>query len=279
MGKGYAPRKASEKNAWRSDPTSSLSDVRDYWEETTHLYLQHGTTFQGGMLSDAEIGDRARANNVYLALRAGIEADDHVLDAGCGVCAPSIDIAQHFPKVRLDAVTVSPFQAKVATGLIVQARVADRVCVHVCDYHDLPFEDDRFDVVFFFESMYSADLAQLATEVHRVMRRGGRLYAKEVYRKPAPLSEEDERSIREFEHLFRYTLRNMSEVADAFAAAGFESVESRDISDAMTTEHFDRAMIDVKFGFPLPTAFGRRHWREAPATPLFFGELRARKSG
>ena len=53
MGKGYAPRKASEKNAWRSDPTSSLSDVRDYWEETTHLYLQHGTTFQGGMLSDA----------------------------------------------------------------------------------------------------------------------------------------------------------------------------------------------------------------------------------
>jgi ubiquinone/menaquinone biosynthesis C-methylase UbiE len=252
-------------------------EVLTYWEETTGLYLQHGTTFQGGFVFAPGEPATSRANNLLLASRAGIQPGHCVLDAGCGVCGPSIDIAQNIKAVRIDAVTLSPSQAKVSRDAIIEAGLVDRIHIHVCDYHHLTFEDERFDVVFFFESMYSLDLPQLLAGIYRVLRPGGRLYAKEVFRKEQPLSLLEQEAISEFEDLFRYKLRLMSDAAEGIAAAGFERIESRDLSPLVSTQHYDRAMVEFVFGFPLLTEFGRRHHRQFNSVPVLFGELRARK--
>ena len=178
--------------------------VRAYWEETTSLYLQHGATFQAGFVNEPGQPTNSTANNLFLASRAGIKPGDRVLDAACGVCGPSIDIARSIPDVKIDAVTLSPSQATLARDAVRNAGLTDQVQIHVCDYHDLPFEAKRFDVVFCFES---CDLSPLAS-----------------------------------------------------------------------TPHFKRAKVEYKFGFLLPTAFGRRHARRFGSGPVLFGELKARKA-
>jgi ubiquinone/menaquinone biosynthesis C-methylase UbiE len=252
--------------------------VRAYWEETTSLYLQHGTTFQGGFVYTPGKAVTSRENNLFLATRAGIQRGQSVLDAGCGVCGPSIDIANSIEGVRIDAVTLSPAQANVARDAVSAAGLNDQIKIHVCDYHHLAFKDERFDVVFFFESMYSVDLPQLFTEIHRVLRPTGRLYAKEVFRMEHLLSPQEQGAIDEFEDLFHYKMRSMSEAVENLAATGFEQIESRDLSALTSTRHYDRAMVEFVFGFPLPTEFGRRHHRTFKSVPVLFGELRARKA-
>lgn len=251
--------------------------VQEYWEETTRLYLPLGTTFQGGLLRTSASSAAPLANNLYLASRAGIAPGDRVLDAGCGVCGPSIDIARHIGRVRIDAVTLSTGQARLARGAVLRAGLRDRITLITCDYHRLPFPAARFDVVFFFESLYSVNLPQLLREMHRVLRPGGRLYAKEVFRKEPPLSDAEDAAADEFERVFRYRVRAMSDLVDNVGAAGFDRVESRDLSPLMSTAHYDRAMVEWVFGFPLPTEFGRRHQRQFNSAPLLFGEVRARK--
>lgn len=260
-----------------SEEHNYAESVQDYWNETTHLYLQHGTTFQGGLVRTADASSSPLANNLYLASRAGITAGDRVLDAGCGVCGPSIDIARHIERVRIDAVTLCAAQARLARDAVLRAGLSDRISVNACDYHRLPFQSERFDVVFFFESLYSVQLGQLLCEIHRVLRPGGRFYAKEVFRKESPLSNAEHAAVNEFENLFCYKLRAMSDLASIVGASGFDAVESCDLSPLMSTAHIDRAMVDWVFGFPLPTEFGRRHQRQFNSVPLLFGEVRARK--
>src|SRR5205823_254735 len=155
----------------------------------------------------------------------------NVLDAGCGVCGPSIDIAQGLGPVHIDAVTLSPVQAALAREAVEQVGLGGHIRVYACDYHSLPFKDATFDVVFFFESMmYSCDLPRLLAEIHRVLRRGGRLYAKEILRLPHLLSEGEQRALHEFEDVFQYRVRPVAEIVACASATGFEQIETADLS-------------------------------------------------
>jgi ubiquinone/menaquinone biosynthesis C-methylase UbiE len=252
------------------------SEVRDYWEQTTELYLQYGTTFQGGYIVTPNDSVTPRSNNLNLAERAGIRPGDRVLDAGCGVCGPSVDIARNLADVHIDAVTVSPTQVRVARERVIDAGLADRIDVHECDYHALPFAAGRFDVVFFMEGLYTRDLARVFSEARRVLRPGGRLYAKEVFCREGALTDAEQEAVREFEDVYCYKVRRLSEAATTATAVGFVDVETHDLNALAHTEHYARAMTEPVFGFPVLTEFGRRHYRRSGTVPVLFGQLRAR---
>jgi cyclopropane fatty-acyl-phospholipid synthase-like methyltransferase len=232
------------------------------------MYLEHvGFTFQGGFLiAEGEEVCSATSNRI-LARMAGIRNGDVVLDAGCGVCGPAIDIAGEFEEVKLIGVTISPEQANVAQQRIRAAELSRRVSVTIGDYHALPFADDVFDVALFLESAgYSQDQVMLFSDAKRVLRPGGTIFIKDVWCKEGPLSAVESNSLAMLNENFAYLFRRISEVSAALAAAGFVEIAAEDISSRISVKHQINAMFDAANAYAL-TSFGRRHARYYASLP------------
>lgn len=261
------------------DTSQYLEQVRSYYDTMNPLILKDvGTTYQSGLLMTDSETNAYHKTNLYCAAQAGIQSGHHVLDAGCGVCGPSIDIAQNIQGVRIDAITLSPAQANTARELVQQAGLTDRIQVHIGDFHHLPFADNVFDLVFFFESSgYSYNYQLLFSEVYRVLRPGGSLYIKEPFRKESPLSAQEQQELAEFNRVYVYKTALMSEIIEAISAVGFQKVISRDLSDIFSTQEFNKSIIQYKYGFPILTEFGKFHCCQFQCLPIFFGEIKACK--
>lgn len=251
-----------------------LARVRAYWAAAHDAYLAHvGTTFQAGRLA---VGGTMRESNLWLANAAGLRAGHRVLDAGCGVCGPAVDIARAIPGLHIVGITLCERQAATAAGLIRAAELSDRVRVVTGDYHVLPFADGTFDTVFFFESLgYAGSLAQLFAAVRRVLRAGGALYVKDVFRHERLWSDQEADELAEFDRIYAQRTRTVRECVAAAAAAGFTGIETRTLADVVSTAHARRAMFEEAHGGRL-SSFGEMHYRRHSCVPVSFAEVTAR---
>jgi ubiquinone/menaquinone biosynthesis C-methylase UbiE len=262
-----------------TDVSQYTEQVRSYYDRMNPLILKYvGKTYQSGLLITNSKTNPYRETNLYCAAQAGIQPGFHILDAGCGVCGPSIDIAQNIEGVKIDAITLSPAQANTAKELVQQAGLANRIQVHIGDFHHLPFANEVFNTVFFFESTgYSYDHQRLFAEVYRVLRPGGSIYIKEPFSKELPLSDQEQQELAEMNRIYVYKIARMSEIVKAIAAVGFEKVNSRDLSSIVNTKEFDKAIVEDKHGLPFVTEFGQFHYYPYQIKPTFFGEIKAHK--
>jgi cyclopropane fatty-acyl-phospholipid synthase-like methyltransferase len=232
----------------------------------------------GFVKASADGSEDPDSSSLLLAQRAGVRDGDRVLDAGCGVGGPAIAIARAHARVRIHGVTVSAVQAEVGRRLVVEAGLADRVAIVQADYHHLPFPDEFFDVVVFFESCgYSADRAALFTEAARVVRRGGQVYVKDVFARTGPLTEGEARTLAAFDELWQLASSpTLPEVAAALDAAGCPVVTAGEIPH-VGNDRFLTAMFepDPDTLFRL-SELGRAFGLSGPC-PTFFGEVLARR--
>ena len=262
-----------------SETSQYLEQVRHYYDQMNPLILKYvGKTYQSGLLTSYSKADPYRETNLYCAAQAGIQPGYRILDAGCGVCGPSIDIAQHIEGVRIDAITLSPAQANTARELVQQAGLADQIQIHIGDFHHLPFADEVFDLVFFLESSgYSYNRQRLFAEVYRVLRLGGSLYIKEPFSKEPPLSEQQQQELAEMNRIYAYRIARMSEVVEAISAVGFQNVISRDLSENFSIQVFNKSMFEYRHGFQFLTELGKLHYSHFQGQATFFGEIKALK--
>jgi ubiquinone/menaquinone biosynthesis C-methylase UbiE len=262
------------------DYREHLANVRDYWQRAHDAYLESvGTTFQGALIETGEAGDAVTRSNLHMAARAGIRAGDRVLDAGCGVCGPAIDIARNIDGAKIIGITLIPKQAHAARALIRDHGLSGRVQVTLADFHSLPFPDACFDVVYFLESSgYAFDPALVFSEAARVLRPGGRLYVKDVFRREEPLTEVEREDVARFDRTWAFRTAPMSSVRAALETAGFDEIESRDLSNCISTDHAVNAMAVLRGDELEPTRFGELHLAGYFCSAVFFGEFRARRS-
>jgi cyclopropane fatty-acyl-phospholipid synthase-like methyltransferase len=240
-----------------------------------------GTTLQGGLVkrsADAFVDPETSA--LYLAELAGVAPGHRILDAGCGVGGPAMAIASALPDVVIDGVTVSEVQAKMARELIAAANLADRVRVHLADFHCLPFPDRSFDVALYFEvTGYSHDRGALYRESVRVLRPGGTVYVKDLFRQEDPLTVEQRRSMVIFDKLWSCVRSpTLSETGRAMRAAGLVDVKTRRYPFA-DMDHYYESMVSRDNGGIRLNAFGSAFFNVIPDLPAFFGEAKARKRG
>ncbi len=116
------------------------------------------------------------------------------------------------------------------------------------------------------------------SEVYRVLRPGRSFYIKDVFSKELPLSDQEQQELREFDRVYaQYKTPRMTEVMEVIAVVGFQNITSRDLSDIVSNNEFNNAMLEYKNGFQLLTEFGKYHYRKFQCLPIFFGEIKACK--
>ena len=263
--------KALERERGVEPADSYLTKVRKYYDYATPLILPvFGLTYQLGTRSPD-----SKVNNLFFAERAGVVDGESVLDAGCGWGGPALDVAEAYPKCVLTGVTISGRQHEVMSEEIQRRGMADRVSAVRADYHNLPFEDDLFDRVYFLESSgHSEDPVSLFQEMRRVLKSGGFLYLKEPFLRSCALRETRQQEVSAVETIYTHKLCSLKETLQWLKQAGFVEIEGEDISHLLDQTPFWSAMRDQKRQL---TPFGRAHSFGMPGPPLFMGEVRARK--
>ncbi|ASY34720.1 putative methyltransferase type 11 [Streptomyces sp. Tu6071] len=149
------------------DESSDMSEV--FNDGQVHLSYWYDEEDEAPLIEAAQRLTRKVADS--LGLREG----DRVLDVGCGLGAPALQLATEYG-VRVTGVNISPRQVAEARARARKAGLADQVDFHLGDYGSLDLPDDSFDAVVAMESLvYVADLGHTLGSLRRVMRPGARL--------------------------------------------------------------------------------------------------------
>lgn len=164
-----------------------------------------------------------RAATLVLAEMAGISSGDRVLDVGAGIGGPARTLARHFG-ADVTALDASPRFCALNEELNRRTGLVDRILVVNADARNMPFKDATFDIAFSQAVWQSVeDKASVLSEVHRVLKPGGRMAIYEVLagpgegeiQFPVPWGDGPEHSF----------LVSGEEARDLAQEAGFEVVE------------------------------------------------------
>lgn len=176
-----------------SNDDRSPEQIGRYYDEWTARYRDcFGDTLQA--CRPAHAADLHQ----YILERAGIEDGERILDAGCGVCGPSIYFASH-RKVSIDAVTVSGNQVATARQLVADAGLDGSITVQQGDFHKLGelFPASTFDRVLFLESLsHAMDPTGPLQSAYDMLKPGGVVYIKDFFERQFDTPEE-RRIVRE----------------------------------------------------------------------------------
>lgn len=204
--------KEQEVSVPRHKPQHAAEDVGAFYNEFNDKFLQvYGDVIQAFRTHDVEKLLDYQIN--AMGLKEGMK----VVDAGCGVCGPAIYFAKN-AGVEVHAVTISEEQHNQAQKRIMEAGLEDKVFVYQGDYHDLKnvLESDGFDAVYFLESFgHSPNHSKAINSAWKVLKSGGLLYIKDLFRRE-PLLEEHaakiEREITKINEAYRYNIADLYEV-------------------------------------------------------------------
>lgn len=178
-------------------------------------------------IDEFHTGGLAATREVVAALDPG--DGDRVLDVGSGLGGPARLLAAQ-RGCDVTGIDLTPEFVKVAQLLTERTGLTDRVRFVSGDALDLPFEDGAFDAAITQHvAMNIADRARLYSEIHRVIRPGGRFALYDVVAGdgqltfPVPWARDPATSF----------LLTGDETRAAVAAAGFEEVAFADRTDTV----------------------------------------------
>lgn len=154
----------------------------------------------------------------------------HVLDLGCGVGGSLVYLASRVP-MRGTGVTLSPVQAKLATGRFEAAGLADRLTCLAADYTHLPEAIPPADLAFAIESfVHATSPVAFFAECARVIRPWGRLVICDDLARPGG-GAAAERARAQFRRGWHVnTLLTREELIAHGAAAGFAHEDTTDLT-------------------------------------------------
>lgn len=196
-----------------SPQSSSLpTAVGAFYNETTDKFLEvYG-----------EIIQAFRTNKVedyldYTIANAELKDGQTILDAGCGVGGPASYFASKL-NVMVEGITISTTQAEKSKSIIAAKELKGSVGITVGDYHNIDhiYGESRFDRVVFLESFgHSNDQTLLLEKAYKVLKPGGILYIKDLFKREAPTAEDGhkiDKIVAEINKAYCYNVPDFYEV-------------------------------------------------------------------
>jgi len=209
---------------WKDKKVKDKNDVLSvakYYDEWTARYME--------VAGDAIQAFRTKDLNIlydYTAHAAEIEDGMHILDAGCGICGPAIYFASTY-KIKIDAITVSDEQVRIAIQKINSASLRGQVTPIQGDYHCLTkyYAVDSFDIVLFLESLGHAENPEkVVQECYNVLKPGGCIYIKDFFQRESNDKEHQRHldgTVENINRLYAYNTLDLHEILSALRKSDF----------------------------------------------------------
>ncbi len=166
-------------DAIRSSTPIHQDYVDEYYRRCIPLYLDFiGIHWHTGFYlddkNDISAEDQTRMIRT-IADSIKLNQQDSVLDVGCGIAATACYLANYYG-CTVHGLTPVVAQKEIATRMITNQNLDELVNVDLGHASALPYDDNSFDVLFFFESpCHFPDRQLFFNEAFRVLKPGGRL--------------------------------------------------------------------------------------------------------
>ena len=121
--------------------------------------------------------------------------EGRILDAGCGFGATNILLAQAFPEAELVGIDLSDPLLRLAGLRAQEAGLTERVKFAKADVHQIPYDDNSFDVVISANMVHLvAEPVRMLDEIERVLSPSGHLFIVDLRRSWLGFVEKEMRS-------------------------------------------------------------------------------------
>eukprot|EP01112_Ceratiomyxa_fruticulosa_P014849 TRINITY_DN4304_c0_g1_i1.p1 TRINITY_DN4304_c0_g1~~TRINITY_DN4304_c0_g1_i1.p1 ORF type:complete len:464 (+),score=97.64 TRINITY_DN4304_c0_g1_i1:998-2389(+) len=151
--------------------------VSDYYDVVTEVYQSGwGNHFHFASFKEGESLESAiKRLEETVAQSAGIKEKSLVLDVGCGVGGPTLHIAK-VTGCTIRGLNINAKQVGIATQRAKDLGLAARASFDHGDAMKMPYKDNTFDAITFFESTcHMPDKQAFLKECYRVLKPGGRI--------------------------------------------------------------------------------------------------------
>ena len=164
-----ANREDKFKQVWSEELNDVFADVANYYDRANRIAA-------GGMWG--------YINRSFLSI-IDVKPNDRVLDVCGGTNAVGIAISKKEPTLKITAIDRSEEMQKVGQERARAAGFEIESVIH--DVHELPFPDNSFDAVTLQFASRHLRVIEVFSEIHRVLKPGGRFYHSDMLRPPNKL--------------------------------------------------------------------------------------------
>ena len=244
-----------------NDPAARVGNykqmVQSFYDIVTDSYRQvWGDSFHFAIFSGSERFQEAIvATERMIADEGGFRPGMKILDVGCGVGGPALNIAE-YSGAHVTGVNISNRQIAIARELAATRGLSELTEFVVADGMNMPFPDESFDRIYIFEAgCYMPDKAAFYKECARVMRPGGIFLGFDWMSKEELTAEEEAKYI---EPICRYHalpgLITLGELGSYLINAGLEVEALDDIAERgnilRNWELLDNKILKTDSGLP-----------------------------
>jgi ubiquinone/menaquinone biosynthesis C-methylase UbiE len=216
-----------------SRATNYRGAVNAFYERVTDTFREKwGESFHFAVFKGQESLEEALvAMEGWVADEASFRPGMEILDVGCGVGGPALNIAQH-SGAHITGVNIVERHLEVARRRAAERGLSDRVRFELADAMDMPFPDTSFDAVYVFEAgCHMPDKPRFYRECARVLRPGGVFTGTEWLRREGLTPAEEREQIEPICRLNAVPwIDTLSELGGHLTAAGVEVEVLEDLS-------------------------------------------------
>lgn len=226
-------------------PPTGVELVRNFYNDNTDKFMEvYGEVIQA-----------FRTNQVtdyldYTIQSAELRDGQRILDAGCGVGGPASYFASRL-QADITGVTISDYQVAKSKEILADKTLKGTVTIRQGDYHDIDqlFGENVFDRVLFLESFgHSPDQNLLIEKAYKVLKPGGILYIKDLFRREHPNAEDGRRIdniIAAINQAYAYNVADFTEVMKTIRRLNFILLFVK--TPEIRTEEFEHLTISNDF--------------------------------